>query len=79
MILKNPKLTNNNPHIRFSYLEILCYASFDIFIGKNNINENIKNQINNLHINMIPTKRNNLKTIMKNSSLLENLIKRCQP
>ena len=75
LILKNPKLTNNNPHIRFSYLEILCYASFDIFIGKNNINENIKNQINNLHINMIPTKRNNLKTIMKNSSLLENLIK----
>lgn len=75
MILKKPKLTNNNPHIRFTYLEILCYASFDMFIGKNNINENIKNKISNLHINMIPTKRNNLKTIMKNSSLLENLIK----
>ena len=37
-ILNKPAITNNNPHIRFSYLEIICYSSFDMYIGKNNIN-----------------------------------------
>ena len=75
IVLNNRIITNNNPHIRFSFLEIVCYASFDMFVGRNNINENVKNKINNLHMNMIPTKRNNLKIIMKKSYLLENLLK----
>jgi hypothetical protein len=75
LILKNPTLSNNNPHIRFSFLEVLCYASFDMFVGRNNINEKIKNEINNLHMNMIPTHRNNLKTIMKKSNIFKNLLK----